>query len=309
MFMVGLWVINNQKMDTAKTNTASTQNLSPVRLETVARGKSAPNKTEFFKKPGVQPQPHMMLAKRYELKYRIPESLAQKIKGYVTAFLGPDPYFRRWPDGQYPICSLYFDSSRFDLYRETELDKCNRFKLRIRGYDDNPESLIFFEIKRKFNGIIYKSRAKAGKSQIAEILKGHFLPAQATEADRTTLKQFIHYAHCLSARPIAFVRYKREAYEGQADTKVRVTFDRELCYLSTDKPVFRMYGQGWKKMPIDFVVLEIKFTEYFPAWLVDMTRTFKLNRQSMSKYGCTVRQLAPAGFIIPALQQYEANYG
>jgi hypothetical protein len=289
-------------MDTAKTNSINTKNLSPAQIETVARSKSAPNKADLLKKPGVFLQPHMMLAKRYELKYRIPESLAQKIKGYVGAFLGPDPYTRRWANGQYPICSLYFDSNRFDLYRETELDKCNRFKLRIRGYDDNPDSPVFFEIKRKFNGIIYKSRAKAGKHEITEILKGHFLPAGATEADRTTLKQFVHYTHCLSARPIALIQYKREAYEGRTDTRVRVTFDRQLRYVSTDEPVFRMNGQGWKKLPIDFVILEIKFTEYFPAWLVDMTKTFNLNRQSMSKYGNTVKQLAPAGIIIPALQ-------
>jgi hypothetical protein len=304
--VVELWVINNQKkMNSIKTNSTNTQNLSPGHLETVARmGKSAFDKVDLHNKPEVRPNipTHKMLAKRYELKYRIPESLAQQVKGYISAFLGPDPYTRCYPDGQYSICSMYLDSSRFDLYRETELDKCNRFKLRIRGYDDEPTSPIFFEIKRKLNGIIYKSRARAGKNQITEILKGHFLPSQATEADRATLKQFVHYSQCLIARPIALIRYKREAYEGQTDTKVRITFDRQLSYLSTNKPVFRMNGEGWKRIPIDFVVLEIKFTECFPAWLVDLTRIFNLNRQSMSKYGNTVRQLAPAGIIIPALQ-------
>jgi hypothetical protein len=294
-----------KKMNNNKTNSTNTRNPSLGHLETVARmGQSTFDKVDLHNKPEVRPNipTHKMLARRYELKYRIPASMAQQIKGYVTAFLGPDPYTRRWPDGQYSICSLYFDSSRFDLYRETEMDKCNRFKLRIRGYDDDPNSPVFFEIKRKLNGMIYKSRARTGKDQITEILKGHFLPPQATEADKTTLKQFVHYTHCLTARPIALIRYKREAYEGQTDTKVRVTFDRQLCYLSTDKPAFRMNGQGWKKIPIDFVILEIKFTEYFPVWLVDLTRRFNLNRQSMSKYGNTVRQLAPAGIIIPALQ-------
>jgi hypothetical protein len=300
------WVIDNQnKMNTTKINSTNTKNLSSGQFETVARmGKPVFDNIDLHKQPSVRPivSTHKMLAKRYELKYRIPESLAQQIKGYVTSFLGPDPYTKRWPDGQYSICSLYLDSSRFDLFRETEMDKCNRFKLRIRGYDDDPNSPIFFEIKRKLNGIIYKSRARAGKDQIPEILKGHFLPPQATEADKTTLKQFVHYTQCLTARPIALIRYKREAYEGETDTKVRVTFDRQLCYLSTNKPVFKMNGEGWKRIPIDFVVLEIKFTGFFPAWLVDLTRMFNLNRQSMSKYGNTVKQLAPSGIIIPALQ-------
>jgi hypothetical protein len=304
--VVELWVVNNEIiMANTKTNSTNTENLTPGQLEAVARvGKSAPDKRDLHSKLEVRPAVpiHKMLAKRYELKYRISESLAQQIKGHISAFLSPDPYSRRCPDRQYSICSLYLDSSRFDLFRETELDKCNRFKLRIRGYDDNPESPVFFEIKRKLNGIIFKSRARTGKGQIAEILKGHFLPPQATEADKTTLKQFVHYTRCLSARPIALIRYKREAYESETDTKVRITFDRQLCYLSTDKPSFRMNGEGWKRVPIDFVVLEIKFTEYFPAWLVDLTKIYNLNRQSMSKYGNTVRQLAPAGMIIPALQ-------
>jgi hypothetical protein len=294
---------NPKKMSNTETNIASTQNLSPGQLEAVARGKSTLDKVDLKTSPSARPHIalHKMLAKRYELKYRISESMARRIKGYISAFLEPDPYTRRWPDGQYSICSLYLDSGRFDLYRETELDKCNRFKLRIRGYDDEPNSPIFFEIKRKLNGIIYKSRAKAGKDQIAKILKGHFLPSQATEADRTALRQFVHYTHCMCARPIVLIRYKREAYEGKIDTKARVTFDRQLSYLSTDTPVFKMNGYGWKKMPIDFVVLEIKFTDFFPAWLVDMTRMLNLNRESMSKYGNSVRQMAPSGILIPAL--------
>jgi hypothetical protein len=290
-------------MREAETNSPSIQTSSPGQLEAVVRGKSALDKVDLRKKPTIRPHraPHMMLAKRYELKYRVSESMARRIKGYISAFLSPDPYTRRWPDGQYSICSIYLDSTRFDLFHETELDKCNRFKLRIRGYDDEPNSPVFFEIKRKLNGIIYKSRAKAGKDQIADILKGHFLPPQATETDRTTLRQFVHYTHCLRARPIVLIRYKREAYEGKIDTQVRVTFDRQLGYLSTDAPVFKMSGYGWKKIPIDFVVLEIKFTDLFPAWLVDMVRMLNLNRESMSKYGNSVEQMAPSGLLIPAL--------
>lgn len=287
-------------MRNAQTNNPEVQSLSPSQVKS-AVDISVLSKLDLRKKsaPALRLNQHGMLARRYELKYRISESTAQKVKGFVTAFLSPDPYTRRWPDGQYTICSLYMDSERFDLFRETVLDKCNRFKLRIRGYDDEPESPVYFEIKRKFNGIIYKSRAKAGKSEIASILKGHYLPPNATEADRTTLKQYVHYAHCLQARPIVLVRYKREAYEGQMDTRARVTFDRQLMYYETDKSVFKLNGQGWKKVPINFVVLEIKFTDYFPVWLVDMIRLFNLNRQSMSKYGNAVKQLSRAGTVIP----------
>jgi hypothetical protein len=240
-----------------------------------------------------------MLAKRYELKYHISEPVAHAIKGYISAFLGPDPYTRRQPNGQYSICSLYLDSRRFDLFRETLLDKCNRFKLRIRGYDDDPKSPVFFEIKRKLNRIIYKSRARASKDRISDILYGHYIPPEATEADRTALRQFVHYTQCLMARPVVLVRYKREAFENRTDAKVRVTFDRQLCYQVMDKPIITLNGPGWKKVPIGFVVLEIKFTGQFPLWVTDMVRLFELNRESMSKYCHSVRGIAPMGADSP----------
>ena len=217
------------------------------------------------------------------------------IRSFIRGYLDRDKYAAIHPSGQYPICSLYLDSQRFDLFQETVLDKCNRFKLRVRGYDDNPESPIFFEIKRKLNSIIYKSRAKVSKDQLAPILNGRYVSRDLPEKDRKTLKQFMHYTQCLLARPMVLIRYMREAYENKSDSKVRITFDRQLCYQPANAPIFKTNGPGWTPLPIDFVVLEIKFTTSFPSWLKDMVRLFNLNRQSMSKYCSSVRQQVPRG--------------
>jgi hypothetical protein len=285
-------------MRKTEVNCPKTHNLpSSSQLETVARVQSLRERGGVFVPPV---SPDKVLVRRYELKYRISEPTAQAVKGFISAFLSPDPYTRRWPDGQYPICSLYLDSKRLDLFQETLVDKCNRFKLRIRGYDDESDGFVYFEIKRKLNRIIYKSRAKVIKTQAAEVLRGHFLPPQATEADHAILRQFVHYTHCLMARPVVLVRYKREAFESYTDARVRVTFDRQLSYQKTDKLIFKPNGQGWKKLPIDFVILEIKFTGWFPSWLAEMARLFNLNRQSMSKYCRSVQQLVPAGVEFPS---------
>lgn len=236
-----------------------------------------------------------LLAQRYELKYRVSESTAIAVRSYIQSYLQQDKYAAQSPTGQYAICSLYLDSQRFDLFHETVLDKCNRFKLRIRGYDDDPNTPIFFEIKRKLNRIIYKSRAKASKDQLAPILNSYNVPLTLPDKDRRTLSQFIHYAQCLQARPMVLIRYMREAYENTSSAKVRITFDRQLCYQSVNQPVFTMNGPGWKPIPINFVVLEIKFTASFPWWLKDMVRMFNLNRQSMSKYCSSVQPLVPRG--------------
>lgn len=233
---------------------------------------------------GVAPVAHSMLAKRYEFKYRIPESTAVAIRSYIQGFVRPDPYMAGQMTDGYVISSLYFDSPQFHLFNETQLDKCNRFKLRIRGYDDNPDGCAFFEIKRKLNQIVYKSRARVAKAQIAPILYNHYSPADLSEKDHNCLWQFVHYVQCLRAHPIVLVRYRRQAFEGLADAKVRITFDRELSYQPAEQAAVKVNGPGWQKLPIDFVVLEIKFTSQFPTWVKMLVRTFNLQRQSMSKY-------------------------
>jgi hypothetical protein len=283
-------------------NRPKTQSLPSSQLEAVARGNSLQSGSGSKTVPYIpRPALNTMLARRYELKYRISEPMAHAVKGFVSAFLSLDPYSRIRPNGQYPICSLYLDSRQFDLFRETQLDKCNRFKLRIRSYDDEPQNPVFFEIKRKLNRVIYKSRARASRDRISDILRGHYIPPEATEADRTALRQFVHYTQCLMARPVVLVRYMREAFENRTDAKVRVTLDRQLSYQAVDKPVIKLNGPGWKQLPIDFVVLEIKFTDQFPSWLADMVRLFELNRQSMSKYCQSVRHIVPMGDPLSSL--------
>ena len=56
--------------------------------------------------------------------------------------------------GSDTITSLYLDSSALHLYRQTVQGIKNRFKLRIRFYDDNPGNPAFLEIKRRVTDVI-----------------------------------------------------------------------------------------------------------------------------------------------------------
>ncbi|HOK97053.1 MAG TPA: VTC domain-containing protein, partial [Anaerohalosphaeraceae bacterium] len=105
----------------------------------------------------IQPAPDTTLLCRYELKYRIPETKARAIAQYVSAFIHPDRYAKNKPGNEYLISSLYLDTPTLTLCNETLQGKKNRFKLRIRGYDDNPLSPVFLEIKRRACNVIVKS--------------------------------------------------------------------------------------------------------------------------------------------------------
>ena len=240
-----------------------------------------------------------MLSCRYELKYRIRETKARAIAQYIQSYISADAYARKNPRHEYPISSLYFDSDHLHLANETIDKKKNRFKLRIRCYDDKPESMCFFEIKRRLNTVILKDRARIPKSQILNALAGSKISAPLYKKDEKALDQFRFYVKNLCARPILLVRYQRQAYEGDSSNRVRITFDRQLDFRTVRTPEVTTNGPGWCNVPMEFVILEIKFTDRYPFWLTDMVKIFDLKQTAMSKYVSTVKQSCNAGFCNP----------
>ena len=238
------------------------------------------------------------LACRYELKYRIHEAKAHAVAEYVKQYLHLDRYAKLRPRGAYPIVSLYMDSDNFRLARETIEGKKNRFKLRVRGYSDNPETPCFFEIKRRISNVIIKSRARVKFNDVPRILRVDYLPTDY-ETNEKTLKQFLLYTNYIQAHPMVLIRYMREAYEGDSTNRVRVTFDRQLCYNITRDPVLKLNEGGWQRSPANFVVLEIKFTAKYPAWLSKMVKLFNLKQTAMSKYATSVKASCDSGFCAP----------
>src|ERR1043166_10080018 len=95
-----------------------------------------------------------MQTQRFELKYLVPEEIALGARDFVRCYLDCDEYGASLPNLSYPVHSLYLDSDDLKLYRATINGDKNRFKLRLRYYDERPDSPIFFEIKRRTNSTI-----------------------------------------------------------------------------------------------------------------------------------------------------------
>jgi SPX domain protein involved in polyphosphate accumulation len=215
------------------------------------------------------------LACRHELKYHITETQAAAIAEFIKPFVQLDRYCKLQPSRDYPIVSLYLDSAGLQLCRESLTGHKNRFKLRIRSYTDEPEYPRFFEIKRRMNTIIIKSRARVMEPDVETLLAGLPLPPQNYT-----------YVSNIRAEPAVLVRYMRQAYEGDDQNRVRVTFDRDLAYNITKLAQVRLGGRGWQRNPFTMagVILEIKFTDRYPAWLGRLVKMFGLRARSISKY-------------------------
>jgi len=225
---------------------------------------------------------------RFELKYRIKEEVALAVRDFIQGYLIPDEFSAGKSDFSYPVHSVYLDSDDLYLYHSTLNSDKNRFKLRMRFYDDVPEKPIFFEIKRRMNRIIAKQRGAVKREAVPWILAGH-LPdpehmASSNPKHLVAIQDFSKLMNRLQAVPKAHVAYMREAWMSPYDNSARVTMDRSVrcepdlvARLATymEKPVTVFAEQ---------VTLELKFTGRFPIWFRELVRVFGLVQCGAAKY-------------------------
>ena len=226
-------------------------------------------------------------ASRYELKYLISENLADAIRAEVLTHLKSDANSVAGSRG-YRVQSLYLDSKRLHCYQDTMQGNKNRFKLRIRFYDNSENSPVFLEIKRRVTDVIQKKRAAVSRASAEKLLRGHS-PAprmllKDTPAERDGLNTFFRLKEQLAASGRVYVDYYREAYQNGSDNDYRITFDRDICG-SLYVPGSRLQMPDISKMSrIKAVVLEMKFVERPADWMIDIAKRFNLRPTSVPKY-------------------------
>lgn len=238
---------------------------------------------------------------RYELKYLISESKAHALMQFVESYLPLDRYCKSQPSSAYQIVTLYLDSHNLQLCRESLEGHKNRFKLRVRSYTDDPDYACFFEIKRRMNTIIIKDRVRVEHCNVASLLSELPLSIGGCRTGGDTLEQFRLYMNSINAKPVIKVRYMRRAYEGDSQIRVRITFDRQLAFNVGSAPEVLFTGEGWQRHPLNGVILEIKFTDYYPAWLNRMVKSFDLHQRSLSKYARSVKRSCLLKFCAPKI--------
>ncbi|HTH46778.1 MAG TPA: polyphosphate polymerase domain-containing protein [Candidatus Limnocylindria bacterium] len=229
-----------------------------------------------------------MQLQRWELKYIIPEELALEVREFVRSYLELDEYGAKRADLSYTIHNLYLDSGDLAIYWGTINGTKNRYKLRLRFYEDNPSAPVFFEIKRRMNDAILKQRGGVRRCAVDAVLGGQ-LPA-ATDLvsgdarQLVALQRFVELASSHCAVPVAHVRYEREAWISPTDNSVRVTLDRQVMISPEFVPRFTAQMNDATSVFGPLVILELKFTGRFPDWFKELVRIFNLKQEAASKY-------------------------
>lgn len=235
---------------------------------------------------------------RREYKYLIDQSKVAAVRGAILPYCKVDPFAAKSPTRTYTIETLYFDTEDLSLFWANDHEQADRIKMRVRRYADIPGSPLFFEVKRRINDVISKSRGRVDPRAWTGLLSGGAaIPAEIAGRDRAAVERFLALAHTLHVRPFTLVRYQREPYVSTIDDYARVTFDTRIEAHSCDDLTFDPDGGRWRALDgavlqhslESLTVLELKFTNNIPLWLVNLTRSLQLVRRGYSKYGNSIK--------------------
>lgn len=234
---------------------------------------------------------------RYEHKYIIPEDTALAVRDFVRSYLEIDEFGATQPMLSYSVHSLYLDSKDLKLYTSTINGDKNRYKLRLRFYEDRPGAPVYFEIKRRLDNTISKERAGIRREAVDAVLAGH-LPSADELVSRdpkqlAAIQNFHRLMTTINAIPMAHVAYLREAWISRESNSVRVTMDRQVrC---DPEPTARLRAEMNSPTLVfgNKVILELKFTNRYPDWFRELTRVFGLMQCGAAKYVDGVAKLGP----------------
>ena len=214
--------------------------------------------------------------KRYEMKYLITRSQFDFVLNGIAQYMQLDSY------GHTTIRNIYFDTDNFQLIRRSIEKPVYKEKLRIRSYKlVDSDSTVFVELKKKYNGVVYKRRVALPESLATNWVCGNTPAPCDTQISREIDYFLSHYGNL---QPAMFLSYERDAYFLKDGGDLRVTFDTNIICRRTDLSLCKE-PYGHQVLPQDTVLMEIKCSGAIPLWLVDILSEAKIYKTSFSKYG------------------------
>jgi len=232
------------------------------------------------------------LLERREFKYLVPRRQIPALRQAISGACTLDSFAQ--DGGRYTVRSLYYDTQDLRLFWANEREEPDRFKMRVRCYPGT-EAPVFLEVKRRTLDII--SKARHGIPRVTWL--DHLSLSAPKQGPRH--ERFVSLLHTYQLQPRILVQYQREAYFSELEDYARVSIDthiecQEMTHASLEAPDTR-----WR--PIDHrlqtltaepvAVVELKFSNAAPRWMVNLVQRLDLIRRAFSKYCYGIRALVP----------------
>ena len=218
-----------------------------------------------------------------------------------------EPYMESDRFGRSTVRNIYFDTDDFVLARHSIAKPDFKEKLRIRSYSKaDAESTVFVELKRKFDGVVYKRRIGLSERNAMKWIAGSNDPAvvRETEKDSAQVADEISYFKGLYSglKPVLYLSYDREAYRTKKGVSLidggsdfRVTFDNNILCREYDLTL-RSGAYGTPLLEEGKFLMELKCPGAIPLWMTKVLSGERIYKTSFSKYGtayCSFMSQAP----------------
>lgn len=214
---------------------------------------------------------------RVEDKYNCSEAQLVMLQSRMEAALRPDSN-EGGPEG-YSIVSLYFDDLQDSCLQDTQDGVNRRNKYRIRIYNDSLD-VIKLEVKTKQDNRIQKQSKTISRAEMESLMRGECIAEEGSFEDPATLFNLAIKTGGL--KPKVIVAYERKAYVYEPGN-VRITFDRNVRASSRvenfgEKNISYVFLQEYDK------VLEVKYDEFIPDFLLQLLEVGNMQQSAYSKY-------------------------
>jgi hypothetical protein len=214
---------------------------------------------------------------RNELKFFINAHQKNVMANKLSKICQRDPFCDA--DGGYLISSLYFD----DYNQSALFDKLGgirdrkKYRVRVYNYQSN---VIKLERKIKRGNVTEKSHVQISKEEYDTLVSGE--ASFLRHKEDVVAKDFYLNYRTRNLRPRVVVEYRREPFIYKYGD-VRITFDYYLKAGVFQKDLFSN-GYMISAIPQDQIILEVKYTGYFPDVIRNIIQIANLQWQSCSKY-------------------------
>lgn len=212
--------------------------------------------------------------RRYELKYILSKEQVDYFTKRIAQYMKVDKY------GLTSIASLYYDTKDFTLINRSIEKPKYKEKIRLRSYGlAKEDTTCYLELKRKYDGIVYKRRIGVKEKAVEEFLK------KGNELENSQIgKELIAFnEHYGKLEPKYLIIYDRVAYY-QENGDVRITIDHNPRYRVDDLNL-NTSMEGKPLLKEGEAILEIKVQHSLPLWLVGVLTEGGIYQNSFSKVG------------------------
>ena len=220
--------------------------------------------------------------KRYEVKYILTADEFFNIKKLIQSYMEPDTFSFS------TINNIYFDTPSKLFIRRSIEKPVYKEKLRLRSYNQTTElSPVFIEIKKKYDGVVYKRRISTTEKEAMNYLCNRIPLSCENQISREIDYIFEFYKNL---EPYLFISYNREAFFCPSDPNLRITFDKDIIYRDYDLSLINgAYGNNL--LQPEQVLMEVKTALGYPTWLNEFLNKNKIFKSSFSKYGNAYKEI------------------